>query len=151
MSGKITVIVGSKTDLVYLKKGLDALKKLKIRYSLDIISAHRNPEKLRKFCGEFEKRGVEVVIAGAGKAAALPGFIASYTDIPVIGVAFRGGLMDGMDALFSIVSAPKGLGLVCSGVGASAFINVLIFALQILSLKDKKFNKKLKSLKDEIK
>jgi len=151
MKEKIAIVLGSKSDLESLKSGLDILKKLKINYKMEIISAHRNPEKLRKFCGQMESKGIEVVIACAGMAAALPGFIASYVNIPVIGVAMKGGLMDGLDALFSMVSTPKGLGVVSSGVGKSAFINAIIFSLEILALSDKKYLTKLKQLKNQFK
>ena len=151
MKEKIAVILGSKSDLAALKPGFDILEKLKIAYRMEIISAHRNPEKLRKFCGQMEKQGVQVVIACAGMAAALPGFIASYVNIPVIGVAMKGGVLDGLDALFSMVSTPKGLGIVSSGVGKSAFINAIIFSLEILALSDKKYLTKLKEIKDKFK
>ena len=131
MKTKIAIVLGSKSDVEKLKDGLAILKSLKLPYSLDIISAHRNPEKLRKHCQGLEKKGIEVVIAAAGLAAALPGFVASYVNIPVIGVALKGGLLDGLDALFSMVSCPKGIGLVSSGVGKSAFINAIIFSLEI--------------------
>ncbi|MBU2251292.1 MAG: AIR carboxylase family protein, partial [Candidatus Omnitrophica bacterium] len=116
-----------------------------------VISAHRNPEKLRKYCQEMESKGVEAVIACAGMAAALPGFIASYVDIPVIGVALKGGLLDGLDALFSMVSTPKGLGVASTGVGKSAFINAIIFSLEILAGKDKDYSAILKKLKAKFK
>src|SRR3989338_8964621 len=151
MKEKIAVILGSKSDLDNLKEGMDLLKEFKIPYSLDVISAHRNPEKLRKYCLELEKKGVEVVIACAGMAAALPGFIASYVDIPVIGVALKGGLLDGLDALFSMVSTPKGLGIASTGVGKSAFINAIIFSLEILAGKDKVYNTVLKKIKAKFK
>ena len=151
MKEKIVIVLGSKSDLESLKSGLDILKKLKIDYKMEIISAHRNPEELRKFCGQIQSQGIEVVIACAGMAAALPGFIASYVNIPVIGVAMKGGLMDGLDALFSMVSTPKGLGVVSSGVGKSAFINAIIFSLEILVLSDKKYLTKLKQLKNQFK
>ncbi len=147
MKQKIAVILGSKSDLAKLKDGFDLLKEFKIPYALDVISAHRNPEKLRKLCQGMEKKGVETIIAAAGMAAALPGFVASYVNIPVIGVALKGGLLDGLDALFSIVSAPKGIGLVSSGVGKAGFINAIIVTLEILSLKDKLYSSKLKELK----
>ena len=149
MDKKIAVILGSKNDLPVLDSGIKLLDELDVGYRLEVISAHRNPEKLRKLCQELEGQGVEVVIGCAGKAAALPGFVASYVDIPVIGVGLKGGQLDGLDALLSIVSTPGGLGLVCSGVGKSAFINAIIFALEILCLKDKKFLPKLKTLKDK--
>lgn len=151
MKEKIAIVLGSKTDYQELKDSIALLEKLSIDYRLEIISAHRNPEKLRKFCKDIEDHGVEVVVACAGCAAALPGFIASYVNIPVIGVALKGGILDGLDALFSIVSTPKGIGLVSSGVGKSAFINALIFSLEILSLRDKKYFSKLIMLKKKFK
>lgn len=150
MDKKITIILGSKSDLEELKAGFDILKEFSITYRLEIVSAHRNPEKVRKLCHELG-RETEVVIACAGLAAALPGFVASYVNIPVIGVALKGGLLDGLDALMSIVSTPRGLGLVSSGVGKSAFINSIIFALTIVALKDKRYLAKLKAVKEKFK
>ncbi len=151
MKEKIAIILGSKSDFEKLKQGMDILKELDIAHRLEVISAHRNPEKLRKFCQEMEREGIEVVIGCAGMAAALPGFIASYVNIPVIGVALEGGLLGGVDALFSMVSTPKGLGVASTGVGKSAFINAIIFALEILSLKDKEYASKLEVLKKKFK
>ena len=151
MKEKIAIILGSKSDLAKLKQGINILKELDIAHRLEVISAHRNPEKLRKFCQEMEGGGIEVVIGCAGMAAALPGFIASYVNIPVIGVALEGGLLGGVDALFSMVSTPKGLGVASTGVGKSAFINAIIFALEILSLKDKEYASKLEVLKKKFK
>lgn len=148
MDCKIAIITGSKSDLPVLEAGLEILKKNEIPYSLDIISAHRNPQKLSAFCRQLEKKGIKVVIGCAGMAAALPGFIASLVDIPVIGVALEGGLMGGMDALMSIVSTPKGLGIASTGVGKSAFINAVIFALEIISLNNKKYKAKVKHIKN---
>lgn len=143
----IAVILGSKNDIEKLSTGIKLLDDLKIQYRLDVISAHRHPEKLRKFCLEIEKKGTKAIIACAGMAAALPGFAASYVNIPVIGVALEGGIMGGLDALFSIVSSPRGLGIVSSGIGRNAFINAIIFSLEILSLKDKKYLAKVKKAK----
>ncbi len=151
MGEKIAVILGSKNDLEKLKEGIQIFKDMDIAYRLEIISAHRNPEKLREFCQNIEKQGIEVVIGCAGMAAALPGFIASYVNIPVLGVALSGGLLDGVDALFSMASTPKGLGVATTGVGKSAFINAIILALEILSLKDKGYASKLEVLKSKFK
>ena len=151
MKEKIAIILGSKSDFEKLKQGMDILKELDIAHRLEVISAHRNPEKLRKFCQEMEREGIEVVIGCAGMAAALPGFIASYVNIPVLGVALEGGLLGGVDALFSMVSTPKGVGIASTGVGKSAFINAIILALEILSLKDKTFVSKVKAIKNKFK
>ncbi|UCG35063.1 MAG: AIR carboxylase family protein [Candidatus Omnitrophota bacterium] len=151
MKEKIAIILGSKSDFKELHEAFSTLDSLKIKYRLEVVSAHRNPEKLRDLCKKMEGEGVEAVIACAGLAAALPGFVASYVNIPVIGVAMKGGLLDGLDALFSMVSTPKGLGLASTGVGKSAFLNAAIFALEIISLKDKKYLSQLKSLKAKFK
>ena len=151
MKEKIIIILGSKSDVEQINQGLDILKEFKIPYKLEIISAHRNPEKLRKLCLGIEQEGIEVVIACAGLAAALPGFVASYVNIPVLGVALKGGMLDGLDALFAIVSTPKGIGLASTGIGKSGFINAIIFSLQIISLKDKEYGLELKKVKDKFK
>ncbi len=151
MVKKIAVVLGSKSDIGKLKEELAVFQELSIPYCLEVISAHRNPEKLREFSRDLEKRGFKVVIACAGMAAALPGFIASYVNIPVIGVALKGGLLDGLDALLSMVSTPRGIGVASTGVGKSAFLNAVIFALEILAAEDKKYSLKLKKLKDRFK
>jgi len=151
MNAKIAIVIGSKSDLDNLNEGVALLDELKIPYTLDVISAHRHPDKLTAYCKNLEKKGVNVVIACAGMAAALPGFVASYVNIPVIGVAMKGGLMDGLDALFSVVSIPKGLGLASTGVGKSAFINAVIFSVEILALRDKTYLSKLLILKKKFK
>ncbi|MCP4653114.1 MAG: AIR carboxylase family protein [Candidatus Omnitrophica bacterium] len=149
MAKKIHVILGSKSDKTAIQQGIDLMDKFGVEYKLDILSAHRNAEKLREVCQAMEKDGIEVVIACAGMAAALPGFIAAFVDIPVLGVAMKGGMMDGLDALFSMTSIPRGIGLASTGVGKSAFVNAVIFALSILSLKDKESRTQLKSIKKE--
>lgn len=144
---KIAVVLGSKSDLEKLQAGFDLLAEFNIPYQLKVISAHRNPDKLRNYCKKMKKEEVGAVIACAGLAAALPGFMASYLDIPVIGVGLKGGLAGGLDSLFSIVSAPKGLGLVSSGLDKSGFINAVIFALEILGSYDEESFLKLKEIK----
>ena len=147
----VAIVMGSKSDTEAVQPALEILKDLGIDYEVNTISAHRNPEKLRALCKQMGKDGIEVVIACAGKAAALPGFIASYVDIPVIGVALKGGLLDGVDALLSIISTPRGIGLVSSGVGLSAFINAQIAACEILALQYPFYREAYASLKKKYK
>ncbi len=151
MTKKIAVVLGSKSDFEKLKVGFDLLDEFNICYELKVISAHRNPDKLRKYCKRIEKEGFGLAIACAGLAAALPGFMVSYLNIPVIGVGLRGGMLDGLDSLFSIVSAPKGIGLVSSGLGKAGFINAIIFALEVFSLFDKESQSKLEKIKKKFK
>ncbi len=148
MSKKIAIILGSKNDVNKLEAGFDVLKINKIPYSMDIISAHRNPDKLTTFCKQLEKNGVEVVIGCAGMAAALPGFVASLVDIPVLGVGLEGGMLGGLDSVLAVVGTPKGLGVASTGLGKSAFINAIILALEIIALKDKKYKIVIKKVKD---
>ncbi|MBD3264353.1 MAG: 5-(carboxyamino)imidazole ribonucleotide mutase [Candidatus Omnitrophica bacterium] len=147
----LAVVVGSKNDIGKIQAGIEILEKFNIQYELKVISAHRNPDKLRRFCKEIEKKNFKAVIACAGMAAALPGFVASYVDIPVIGVALEGGFPGGIDALLSIVGVPKGLGLASTGVGKSAFINAVIFFLEIMALKEKRYSSVLKEVKGTFK
>jgi 5-(carboxyamino)imidazole ribonucleotide mutase len=151
MKERIGIVLGSKSDLEELKSGFDLLKEFNIPHSVDVISAHRHPDALRQYCLDIPKQKIQVVIACAGMAAALPGFIASYSDVPVIGVAMRGGLLDGLDAVLSMISIPRGLGLVASGVGKNAFINAVIVALEIFSLKDKSYVSVLAQVKKKFK
>jgi len=147
MKEKISIILGSKSDVKVLQAGFDILDELKIPYSLDILSAHRDPDKLIALLKTFPEKGIEVVIACAGLSAALPGFVAAFVNVPVIGVPLEGGMLDGLDSLLSIVQVPKGLGLVSTGPGKKGFINASIVALQILGLSDKETLKKVDEFK----
>ncbi len=151
MKKKIVIILGSSSDRDKLKDGFSILEELKIPYDFYIISAHRNPDKLRRLCKKMEKNGTEAVIACAGLAAALGGFIASYVDIPVIGVPLKASDFNGLDSLLSIIQIPRGLGILSSGFDVRGFINALIFALEIVALGDKTYKRKLKQLKGKFK
>jgi 5-(carboxyamino)imidazole ribonucleotide mutase len=147
MKKKIMVILGSNSDSEHIQDGLKLLEKVNIPVRFEVISAHRHPEKLRKACMGLEKDGIEVVIACAGLAAALPGFIASYVNIPILGVAMKGGMLDGLDAVMSMVSMPKGTAVGCCGVGKSGFINACIVAMEIISLHDASYRKAMLEFK----
>ncbi|MFO8053419.1 MAG: AIR carboxylase family protein [Candidatus Omnitrophota bacterium] len=151
MSKKIVIVLGSESDKEKLKAGFDLLDEFSVSYQLKVISAHRNPDKLRSYCKEIEEDRTNLVIACAGLAAALPGFMASYLNIPVIGVGLKGGLADGLDSLFSIVSAPKGIGLVSSGLGKNGFINAIIFGLEMMGISDKESLEKAEKIKNKFK
>ncbi len=149
MKNKITVILGSASDIERLKDGFAILDELGILYERYIVSAHREPEKLRGLCLKIKESDAEIVIAAAGLSAALPGFVASYVNIPVIGVPLSGGESNGFESLLSIVQVPRGIGLLSSGFDSRGFINALIFSLEILALKDKSYYKKLSALKNK--
>ena len=145
---KVAIIFGSKSDIDVMKGAANALKEYDIDYKAYVLSAHRVPEKLTETIKEVEKEGCQVIIAGAGLAAHLPGVIASQTILPVIGVPVRAAL-DGMDALLSIVQMPKSIPVATVGINNS--YNAGMLAVQMLSLKDESIKNKLVQKRLEMK
>ncbi len=105
----VGIVIGSQSDTERMQPALDVLQQLGIEYELNIISAHRTPKKAQKYAQSARERGIEVIIAGAGMAAHLPGVMASWTTVPVIGVPLAAGELQGIDALLSIVQMPPGI------------------------------------------
>ena len=134
---KIGVIIGSKTDESLIQPSLDLLERLGIEYEFLIMSAHRNPEKVREYAMEASGKGIEIIIAAAGAAAHLPGAIASWTTLPVIGVPLPTSELKGIDSLYSIVQMPAGVPVACVSIGTAGSKNAALLAAQILSLKYK--------------
>jgi 5-(carboxyamino)imidazole ribonucleotide mutase len=131
----VGVVMGSKSDAETVQAGLDILKELGIEFEVNIISAHRTPEKARQYGLTARERGIEVIIAAAGGAAHLPGVLASWTTIPVIGVPLAGADLKGVDALYSIVQMPAGIPVATMAIGTAGMKNAAYFAAEILSLK----------------
>ncbi len=131
----VGVVIGSKTDEQHIQPALDILKIFKIEYELSIISAHRKPDKVRQYALEAASSGLQVIIAAAGAAAHLPGVIASWTTIPVIGVPLPTSDLKGIDSLYSIVQMPGGVPVACAGIGASGATNAALLAVQMLGIK----------------
>ena len=147
MSKPIVIIMGSKSDMPHAEKTLNILKKIKIPYELKILSAHRNSRKLKDYVESLDSSKTKAIIAAAGGAAALPGVVASYTEIPVIGVPVLTRAFKGIDSLLSILQMPKGVSVATMPVGSAGFPNAAIFALQILALDNKNVLKKLASFR----
>jgi len=141
---EVSVIIGSDSDYEAIKPALEELERLKISYELRVLSAHRSPDLLREYIRGAERRGIRLFIAGAGMSAHLPGVIASYTVLPVIGVP-TGGMLSGLDALFSMVQMPGGVPVAVMGVGKAGAKNAGILAGQILALSDPGLKKRLKT------
>ena len=131
----VGVVIGSKSDVEVIQSTLDVLKNLNIEYELSIISAHRSPEKARKYALTARDRGLEVIIAAAGMAAHLPGVIASWTTLPVIGVPLTGSELNGVDALYSVVQMPAGIPVACVAIGSAGAKNAAYLAAEILGLR----------------
>lgn len=132
---QIGIIMGSKSDEPLMQPTMDTLKELGIEYETVVMSAHRTPEKVRSYAIEAVNKGIEIIIAGAGAAAHLPGVIASWTNIPVIGVPLPTSDLKGADSLYSIVQMPGGIPVACMAIGSAGAKNAAIFAAQILALK----------------
>jgi 5-(carboxyamino)imidazole ribonucleotide mutase len=134
---QVAIIIGSKTDESYIKPAMELLDQFGISYEFSVISAHRNPMKLREYVSNAAEKGIEVFIAAAGAAAHLPGAIASWNEsgIPVIGVPLPTSDMKGVDSLYSIVQMPSGVPVACVSIGSSGTKNAALLAAQILGIK----------------
>jgi len=137
----VGVITGSKSDAEAMQPTLEALDRLGISYEVDVISAHRNPERVRQYGLEAQNRGIEVIIAAAGGAAHLPGVLASWTTLPVIGVPLATSELTGIDALLSIVQMPAGIPVATVAVGKAGAKNAAYLAAEILGLKHDEIRK----------
>jgi len=144
---KIAIILGSDSDLPVLDKGFKIIEKLGLEFELRILSAHRTHEAVESYIKSFDDLGIELVIAGAGKAAHLPGVIAAQTVKPVIGLPIRASL-DGVDALYSIVQMPGGIPVATVGINASD--NAVLLAAQILAVKYPEIGRKLEAHRIEM-
>jgi 5-(carboxyamino)imidazole ribonucleotide mutase len=145
---KVTIFFGSKSDTETMKKAADILVDFGVEYSSYIISAHRSGELLAETVAQAEKNGTEVIIAGAGLAAHLPGVIASMTVLPVIGVPLDGGKVGGLDALLSIVQMPRQIPVATVGLDNAA--NAAYLACEILAIKYPELQKKLVSFRKKL-
>lgn len=150
MKPKVLIIMGSESDLPVMEETARVLEDFGIPYEMAMASAHRTPEKAIKIVKEAERRGIDVVIAGAGMAAHLPGVIASHTTLPVIGVPLEASPLKGMDALLSIVQMPAGIPVATVAVGKPGAKNAGILAAQIISRKDPRLAKKVLAHREQM-
>lgn len=129
----VSIIMGSTSDLPVMEKAAGLLEELQVPFEIQALSAHRTPAEVEEFARTAASRGVDVIIAAAGMAAALPGVIAANTTLPVIGVPIK-GMLDGLDALLSIVQMPPGIPV--ATVGVNGALNAALLAVQMLALRD---------------
>jgi 5-(carboxyamino)imidazole ribonucleotide mutase len=146
----VGIVIGSKTDEPHIQPALDTLKQLNIEYEFSILSAHRNPDKVREYASKVGDRGIELIIAAAGAAAHLPGVVASWTTLPVIGVPLPTSELKGIDSLYSIVQMPAGVPVACVGIGAAGAKNAALLAAQILGIKHKELKNAYEAYKRKL-
>lgn len=144
----VGIIMGSDSDLPVMRAAIEMCEEFEVEYEVDIVSAHRTPEKLVKYSASAEERGLKVIIAGAGGAAHLPGMVASLTVLPVIGVPVRTSSLDGMDSLLSIVQMPGGVPVATVAINGAK--NAGILAAQIIGSNDSSLRKKIAAYKNKM-
>ena len=147
---KVGVIMGSVSDWETMKEACDVLDQLQVAFEKKVVSAHRTPQWLTKSAGDAEGRGLQVIIAGAGGAAHLPGMVASQTLLPVIGVPVRTSSLNGMDSLYSIVQMPRGVPVATVAIGGAGAHNAGLLAAEILSIHDLGLRGSLQQRRDRI-
>jgi phosphoribosylaminoimidazole carboxylase PurE protein len=150
MKAKVLIVMGSDSDLPVMQETEKVLKDFSITYDITVASAHRSPERTTKLTKDAEKKGIEVIIAGAGCAAHLAGVIASHTILPVVGVPIDSSPLNGVDALFSTVQMPPGIPVATMAVGKAGAKNAAIFAVQILMSKNASLKKALRAYKKKM-
>ncbi|MGI2335390.1 MAG: 5-(carboxyamino)imidazole ribonucleotide mutase [Dehalogenimonas sp.] len=148
---KAVIIMGSKSDMDIMNNTSDVLNKMGIDHEVMVMSAHRTPEKVQDFCASARQKGFELVIAGAGAAAHLPGVIASWTTLPVIGVPIPSSDLKGVDSLYAIVQMPAGIPVATVAIGVAGAKNAGYLAAQILGLKYPNVAKSYENYRNELK
>ncbi|MDG9730278.1 5-(carboxyamino)imidazole ribonucleotide mutase [Ignatzschineria sp. RMDPL8A] len=145
---KVAIIMGSTSDMPTMQQAVDMLTQFEIPHDVKIVSAHRTPEFMFSFATTAEDNGYDVIIAGAGGAAHLPGMVASLTTLPVIGVPIQSRALSGKDSLLSIVQMPGGVPVATMAIGDAGAKNAGILAAQILALSNRDLSLKLKTFRD---
>ncbi len=149
-NAKVGIIMGSKSDLPVMRGAADILKELGVEYELSVVSAHRTPQRMFDYAKTAAKRGLKVIIAGAGGAAHLPGMVASISHLPVIGVPIKSSnSVDGWDSILSILQMPNGIPVATVALNAS--LNAGLLAAQILATSNEVLEKKVIAYKEELK
>ncbi|MCX6794304.1 MAG: 5-(carboxyamino)imidazole ribonucleotide mutase [Candidatus Gottesmanbacteria bacterium] len=148
MNQQVSIVMGSDSDLSIMSKSAAVLEDFHVRYEVKICSAHRSPKETHMFASSLEKRGIKVVIAGAGGAAHLAGVIASYVSCPVIGIPMQSTYLAGVDSLLSVVQMPSGVPVATVGINAAE--NAALLAIQILAVSDKKLQFQLVEYKKKL-
>ena len=145
----VSIIMGSTSDLPVMEKAAKLLDEMQVPFEMNALSAHRTPAEVEKFAKEAAGRGIKVIIAAAGMAAALPGVIAANTTLPVIGVPVKGSVLDGVDALYSIIQMPPGIPV--ATVAINGAMNAAILAVQMLALSDSSLAETFATYKEGLK
>ena len=146
---RIAIVMGSRSDWATMQFAAEILTALDVPHHLEVVSAHRTPDKLFSFAEQAESNGYQVIIAGAGGAAHLPGMLAAKTLVPVLGVPVQSAALSGVDSLYSIVQMPRGIPVGTLAIGKAGAANAALLAAQILALHDHELHKRLTAWRNE--
>ena len=149
MNPKVSIIMGSTSDLPVMEKACQFLEEMEIPFEVNALSAHRTPAEVSDFARNAHQRGIQVIIAGAGMAAALPGVIAAETPLPVIGVPIKGSTLEGLDATLAILQMPPGIPVATVAINGAQ--NAAVLALQIMAVDDPALQEKVLQYKQGLK
>ncbi|MGO2336301.1 5-(carboxyamino)imidazole ribonucleotide mutase [Providencia sp.] len=147
-AAKIAIVMGSKSDWTTMQNAADVLTELQLPFHVEIVSAHRTPDKLFSFAEQAKKNGFDVIIAGAGGAAHLPGMLAAKTLVPILGVPVQSAALSGVDSLYSIVQMPKGIPVGTLAIGKAGAANAALLAAQILAITNPDIFKRLSAWRE---
>ena len=147
----VGIVIGSKTDEPLMQETADVLKRLDVDHELVVMSAHRTPERVKEYAQSARDRGIEVLIAGAGGSAGLPGVLASWTTLPVIGVPLPTSDLKGVDSLYAIAQMPPGIPVACVAVGSWGARNAAFLAAQILGTKHERIRQAYEEYRQSLK
>lgn len=149
MTPRVSIIMGSTSDMPIMESACKFFDEMEIPFEVNALSAHRTPDEVVEFAKNAHTRGIEVIIAGAGMAAALPGVIAAETPLPVIGVPIKGSVLEGLDATFAIMQMPPGIPV--ATVAINGALNAAVLAMQIMANGDKALQEKVVAYKQSLK
>lgn len=144
----VGLIMGSRSDWETMEHAANTLKELGVPFEAEVVSAHRTPDKLFRYCETAEERGLQIIIAGAGGAAHLPGMAASKTKLPVLGVPVQSKALNGLDSLLSIVQMPAGIPVATLAIGGAGATNAALLAASILALHDAALSERLQAYRE---
>lgn len=146
---QIAIVMGSKSDWATMQEATQMLDQLQVAYHVEVVSAHRTPDRLFQFAEQAEQNGYKVIIAGAGGAAHLPGMLAAKTIVPVLGVPVKSSILSGVDSLYSIVQMPKGIPVGTLAIGPAGAANAGLLAAQILAAFDSQLANRLRAFRQQ--
>jgi len=149
MSARVAIVMGSKSDWPTMEEAANMLDVLGVEYTAEVVSAHRTPDKMFRFAEQAADNGIQVIIAGAGGAAHLPGMIAAKTIVPVLGVPVQSKALSGQDSLLSIVQMPRGIPVGTLAIGGAGAFNAALLASQMLATTDKELAARLQNWRNE--